>query len=85
MDQKQMMKQILDFNQATFNNSYQAMVLLQDQFERIANTAIDQAHWLPAEGRKVIEDWIEAYKTGRDSFKSHLDDSYKQAEAFLAD
>ena len=43
MDQKQIVKQIIDFNQATFNNTFNAMVLLQDQFERITQTAMGQA------------------------------------------
>jgi hypothetical protein len=82
MVQKQLTKQIIEFNQSSFNNSYQALALLQDQFERIANTVIGQANWLPAEGRKAIENWVEAYKTGRDDFKSFVDDSYKQVERF---
>lgn len=85
MDHKQLFKQMIEFNQTTFNNSFQALALLQDQFERIANTAIGQASWMPAEGRKAIENWVEAYKTGRDNFKSHVDDSYKQVEKFFAD
>ena len=85
MDQKQILKQMIEFNQATFNNTFQAMVLLQDQFERVAQTAIEQANWLPAEGRKAIENWVEAYKTGRDNYKSYVEDSYKKVEKYFAD
>lgn len=85
MDQKQILKQMIEFNQATFNNTFQAMVLLQDQFERVAQTAIEQANWLPAEGRKAIENWVEAYKTGRDSYKGYVEDSYKKVEKFFAE
>lgn len=85
MDQKQILKQMIEFNQATFNNTFQAMILLQDQFERVAQTAVDQANWLPAEGRKAIENWVEAYKTGRDNFKSYVEDSYKKVEKYFAD
>jgi hypothetical protein len=38
MDQKQMLKQMLEFNQTTFNNAFNTMTLLQDQFERVAKT-----------------------------------------------
>ena len=38
MDQKQMLKQMLEFNQAAFNNTFNAMTELQDQFERPAKT-----------------------------------------------
>lgn len=85
MDQKQILKQMIEFNQATFNNTFQAMVLLQDQFERVAQTAVEQANWLPAEGRKAIENWVEAYKTGRDNYKSYVEDSYKKVEKYFAE
>jgi hypothetical protein len=84
MDQKQILKQMIEFNQATFNNTFHAMVLLQDQFERVAQTAMEQANWLPAEGHKAIENWVEAYKTGRDNFKKYVDESYKKVEEYFA-
>jgi hypothetical protein len=82
MDQKQMLKQMIELNQTTFNNTFNALALMQDQFERVAQTAITQATWLPAEGKKAIENWVDAFKTGRDSFKKHVDDCYKKVEEF---
>jgi hypothetical protein len=82
--QKKMLKQMIEFNQATFNNAYNGIALLQDQFERVAGTVLDQATWLPAEGRKAIENWVESYKTGRENFKKYVDDSYKKVEEFFA-
>jgi hypothetical protein len=82
--QKKMLKQMIEFNQATFNNAYNAIALLQDQFERVAGTVLDQASWLPSEGRQAIENWVESYKTGREQFKKYVDDSYKKVEEFFA-
>jgi hypothetical protein len=84
MDQKHVLKQMTEFSQASFNNTFNALVLLQDQFERVTQTAMSQATWLPEEGRKAITDWVEAYKTGRDNLKKYIDDGYKKAEEFLA-
>jgi hypothetical protein len=80
MDQKQMFKQMIEFNQTTFNNAYDAMVLVQDQFEKAACAALDQARGLPAEGRKAIENWSEAFKDGRKSLKQQMDNGFEQAE-----
>ena len=85
MDQKQLLKQMIEFNQATFTNTFQAMTMLQDQFERVAQTAVDQANWLPEEGRKAIENWVQAFKTGRDELKKYVDDSYEKVEAYFAE
>ena len=84
MDQKQILKQMLEFNQTSFNNAFNAMTLLQDQFERVANTVLEQAK-LPAEGLKAIENCTETYKSASRTFKQQVDDSYKQVEkAFVS-
>jgi hypothetical protein len=80
MDQKQLLKQMIEFNQATFNNIFNATVLVQDQFERVAKAALDQIPGLPAEGRKTIENWADVFKDGRNSFKQQIDNSFEQAE-----
>ena len=80
MDQKQILKQMVEFNQTAFNNAFNAMTLLQDQFERVAKTVLEQATWLPAEGRKAIENGTETYKSACQTFKQQVDDSYKQVE-----
>lgn len=84
MEQNQILKQMIAFNQTTFNNTFHAMVLLQDQFERVGQTAVDQADWLPAEGQKAIETLVQTYKTGRDNYKKHMDDSYQKVEQYFA-
>ena len=85
MDQKQILKQMLEFNQTTFNNALNAMTLLQDQSEQVAKTVLEQADWLPAEGRQAIENCTETYKSAYQTFKQQIDDSYKQVEkAFVS-
>jgi predicted nucleic-acid-binding protein len=84
MDSVTIAKQMIDFQKTTFDNSFSAMVMLQEQTERMANTLLDQATWMPAEGKKVIADWVKAYKKGREDFKKVVDDNFKMVEAFFA-
>ena len=84
MDQKQLIKQIIEFNQVTFNNIFNAIVLLQDQFERAAYAALEQTAGLPAENRKTIDNWAEVFKSGRESFKLQIDNGFEQAHKLLA-
>lgn len=83
MDQKQMLRQMLAFNQSTFNNAFSAITMLQDQFERVTNTVLEQANWLPAEGHKAIETCTETYKSACQNFKRQIDESYQQVEKAL--
>lgn len=85
MDQRQIAKQMIEFGQATFNSAYDANTMLQDQFERVSKTVLDQATWLPSEGRKAIDNWTATFKTGRENFKKYVDNSYKQAQEIIGD
>jgi polyhydroxyalkanoate synthesis regulator phasin len=76
-------KQMIDLQRATFDNSFRTMILLQDQAERMANTFFEQTVWLPEEGRKVVSEWVKAYKQGRDDFKKVVDQNFKNVETFL--
>lgn len=80
MDQKQIIKQMVEFNQSAFDNAYDAIVTIQDQTEQIAEKMMDQADWMPVEGRKVIDNWVDVYKTSRKNFKVQVDNNYKQIE-----
>jgi hypothetical protein len=84
MDQKQLFKQMLDFQKTTFDNSFNAMVLLQEQTEKASVTLLDQATWLPEEGRKAIDEWIAAYKKGREEYKTLVDENFSKVEEFFA-
>ncbi len=84
MDSITISKQMIDFQKTTFDNSFNAMVMLQEQAERMSNTLLDQATWMPAEGKKVVNDWVKAYKKGREDFKKVVDDNFKMVEAFFA-
>lgn len=84
MDQKEMVKQMIEFNQATFNNVYDSVVLLQDQFENAAMEALDQSGIVPEDGRKAIENWSKFLKNGRKDIKAHIDIGFEQAEKLLA-
>jgi len=84
MDPKQIAKQIIQFNKTAFDNTFDALNVLQEQREKMMSMYLEQVPLMPAEGKKAIEDWLKAYKKGRDDFKSSVDENYKKVEEFLA-
>lgn len=84
MDPKQIAKQIVDFNKAAFDNSFDAMSALQDQAEKMFTATMEQTSFFPAEGKKLINEWVKNYKKGRDEFKSAADENFKKVEAFFS-
>lgn len=83
MDQKQIFKQMVEFNKSAFSNSFNAMVMVQDQTETFANSLLNQADWLPEEGKKAINEWVDAFKKGRETYKKTVDEAYEKVEAFF--
>jgi len=84
LEQKQVLKQMIDFNKAAFDNTFNALVMLQDQNEKMVNSLLDQATWLPKEGNKAINDWVNAYKKGCVDFKKTVDESFQKVEEFFS-
>ena len=84
MDPKQIAKQMVDFNKTAFDNSFEAMSVVQDQAEKMINNLMEQTAFFPEEGKKAVNDWIKACKKGREEFKSAADENFKKVEVFFA-
>ncbi len=84
MDQKQIIKQVVEFNRAAFNGAFYTMSTLQDQNERLLFGFLDKASWIPTEGKKAITDWVSIYKKSSEDFKSFVEDNFKKAEEYFS-
>jgi hypothetical protein len=84
MNNKAILKQVVQFNKTVFDNAFKAMNLAQDQGEKMLNALLDQATWLPEDGRKTIAEWMKTYKKGVDDFKKAVDEQYKKVDDFFA-
>jgi hypothetical protein len=85
MDQKQYFKQMIAFTRTAFDGSFTALVSFQEQADRMNSSLLDQAAWLPKEGRKAIGDWADACRKGREEFKKMVDESFQKVEAYFGD
>ncbi len=84
MEQKAMFKQMIDFQKVTFDNSFKAMSTLQEQGEKMVNMFLDQAPWLPPEGKKAVEEWIKAYNKGREDFRKSVDENFGKVQEYFS-
>jgi polyhydroxyalkanoate synthesis regulator phasin len=84
MGQKQIAKQMMDFNKTVFDNTFGAMTALQDQTEKLVLSFLEKATWLPGEGKKAVTEWVNAYKKGREDFKATADSNYKKVADYFA-
>jgi hypothetical protein len=84
MDQKQIARQMIQFNKTAFDNSFNAMTMVYEQNEKMVGTFLAQATWLPEDGKKAISDWVQGYQKGCEDFKKQVDDNYQKVEEFFA-
>jgi len=84
MEPKQIAKQMVDFNKTAFDNSFEAMAVIQDQTEKMVSAMMEQTAFFPEEGKKLVNDWIKTYKKGREEFKAAADENFKKVETFFA-
>ncbi len=83
MDQR-VTKQIIDLQKATFDNAFSAMAMLQDQAEKTTNMLLASTLWpVPEEGKRMMKEWVQAFKKGREEFKKALDESFNKMEDFI--
>jgi len=85
MDQKQLCRQVIEFNKMAFENSFNAVIMLQDHVEKVASAVLMQSAWLPEDGRKAIDEMVRNFKRGRDDFRRAVDDGFKRADSFFRD
>ena len=84
MDQKQIVKQMIEFNKTAFDNTFNGMAVLQDQTEKLIFRFLEKAPWFPAEGKKAIGEWAAACKKGREEFKKNANESDKKVTDYFA-
>ncbi len=84
MEQFAALKQMVQFNKTAFDQGYNALEILWKQNENMTNTFLDQAAWLPEEGKKTVNEWMRVFKTGCDDLKKAADQNYKNIEKLIA-
>jgi hypothetical protein len=84
MDPKDIAKHVTQFTKTTFENTFDAITVLQEQTEKLIGTYLDQVPLLPEEVKKAIADWMNAYKKGREEFKGAVEENYNKVENFFA-
>ncbi len=83
MNQFSFAKQILDFNRTTLQNTFGAMCMLQEQSEKMVSTFIEQADWIPSEGKKAITDMTAMFRKGCSELSKAVDENFVRVESYF--
>jgi hypothetical protein len=83
-DPKKMGKQMIDLCKTTFDNSFSAIMMLQEQMERLTNLYWGQMINLPDEAKKGLNEWTKSYKKNCEDFKKMVDAGFHNLESLSA-
>lgn len=83
MDSKEILKKMIDFHKASFENYFSAMTMLQDQTEKLWEAFIHQTPGISEENKIIMRQWTDACRKNRENFKKSFDHGYAKAEAFF--
>ncbi len=84
MHPKNLSKQMVEVCKASFDNSFAALMMLQEQMERLGNLFWGQVTNVPEEAKKGLNEWTKTHKKNCDNFKKAVDEGFKNLEALAA-
>lgn len=80
MDQVEMTKRLVSLQKTTFDNMLSNMLLYWDQTERLSDTFLGQAAWIPEEGKRALMTMVRNNKRAVEQFKQAVDEGYNRMD-----
>lgn len=84
MEVQNFAKQIIDFQKSAFNNTFDSITMLQEHSEKAASTFMSSSPFMQNQNNKMIDEWFDGLKKGRDDFRKMVDDNFDKLEAFFS-
>jgi hypothetical protein len=78
-------RQTLVAQRTLFDSSFNALVMAQEQMEKMFNGYMEKLPWVTAEGRESMQKTIDITKKTRNDFKKAVDDGFVKFEGILAE
>jgi len=83
MDQRAMQKMVVEGMRSGMLMTFDTMNSVQEQMEKMWKTLLDQSGELQKEGEKVMGDWLENMRKGREEFRRNLEGGLRKMEELL--
>lgn len=83
MDPKMMQKMMLEGMRTAMRMSFDTLASVQEQLEKMWRMFLEQSGDLQKEGEKVLAEWMENLRKGRDDVRRNLEDGLRKMEELL--
>jgi hypothetical protein len=75
--------QLMNGQKSVFNNTYEMLLKIQEQTEKIADSFMRDYAVIPTEGLRMLDGWRDIVKKGQSEYKKAIDKGFEQLEALL--
>jgi len=83
MDQKAMQKMAVEGMRSGMLMTFDTMNSVQEQMEKMWKTLLDQSGELQKEGERVMGDWLDNMRKGREEYRRNLEEGLRRMEELL--
>jgi hypothetical protein len=83
METANMTKQMIDFNKAVFDNTFNGIAFMQDYSENMMDGFMRQFPWVTEQNQKPLKDSMEFIKKARTDYKNVVDQGFDQLEEMI--
>lgn len=83
MENKGIVKQMIDLQKMSLKKSFSTVEMLQTQTEKFMKTFVDLTPGIGDEGKKAVSQWTEAYKKWIDDLQKSIDGGYDKVAEFF--
>ena len=84
MINQEIMKNILAYQKAGFENAYNSAVTIHQKTQGWIDETLAKAPYFPEPGKMLVDSWMNTIKETRDGFKQYVNEQQAQIEAFLS-
>ena len=74
--------QIIDYQKTFFDNTYEAVVKLQDQGSQMVDWVVEKNSLIPEDAKKQCTYWTDFILQNQKNYKSYVDDSFAKVKGF---
>jgi hypothetical protein len=83
METIKMTKQMIDFQKAVFNNTFNGIAFMQDYSQNMMDGFMRQFPWVTEQNQKPLKDTVELMKKARTDYKNAVDQGFNQLENMI--
>jgi hypothetical protein len=67
---------LIKLQRSAFDKAFKLLSQVQERGDKLVKNHVEDASWLPAEGKEVVKEWSRTLNDGRAEFQKTVDKSY---------